>query len=533
MVIKNRKIACILILALNLGSINSFGQEVKSVNKPNIIFIVSDDHANRTISAYGSGINHTPNIDRIANEGAIFVNSYNANSICGPSRASILTGKHSHKNGVTGNGASWNGNQTLFPRVLKQNGYKTALIGKWHLNSNPGDEFDYWKVLMGAGRQGFYYNPFFITSKGEELTEQGYSTDIVTDDALEWLDENSKNEEQPFLLFVQFKATHVPRMPHFRYLDKYKNDTIPEPTTLFDDYSTRERYAKEANMKLRYRPLPLLEDHDPSTNIYFKRMTKDQLEKWHSYKDPINKEYFKLKNEGKLKGDAMKKFAYQQFIKDYLRCVDGIDDNVGRILAWLDENKQIKENTIIIYASDQSYFTGEHGFAEKRFMYEEALMMPFVMRYPKKIKPGTRIEQMIQNIDYAPTLINAAGIDIPNDMQGKSFLQLASGEQDNGWRKTVYYHYYDHGRHNVPRHDGIRSERYKLIHFYTDDKYEFYDLKTDPNEISNQYNNDSYKSVIAEMTKELHQLRTKYDVPEKYFKPPYAEVKGFRKKSKK
>lgn len=530
---KNKINTCVLLFALVFMVVNSYGQVVKNDKKPNIIFIMSDDHANRTISAYGSGLNQTPNIDRIANEGVIFINSYNSNSICGPSRASILTGKHSHKNGVTGNGAAWNGNQTLLPRVLQQNGYKTALIGKWHLNSNPGDEFDYWKILMGAGKQGFYYNPFFITSEGEELTEQGYSTDIVTNDALKWLDENAKENEQPFTLFVQYKATHVPRMPHFRYLDRYKNDTIPEPATLFDDYSTRERYAKEANMKVGYRPLPLLEDHDPSTNIYYKRMTKEQLKKWHSYKDPINKEYFELKKEGKLEGDALKKFAYQQFIKDYLRCVDGIDDNVGRILTWLDKNEQIKENTIIIYASDQSYFTGEHGFAEKRFMYEEGLKMPFVMRYPKKIKPGTRVKHMIQNIDYAPTLINAAGIDIPNDMQGKSFLKIAKGEQDNTWRKTVYYHYYDHGRHNVPRHDGIRSDRYKLIHFYTENKYEFYDLKSDPNEIDNLYSNDGYKNTIAEMTKELHQSRTTYEVPEKYFIPPYAEVKGFRKKNKK
>ncbi len=516
--INKKKLVVLAVIAL-------FGLRlVAQENRPNIIFIMADDHANRAISAYGSGLNHTPNIDRIANEGAIMLNSFNANSICGPSRATILTGKHSHKNGVIGNGAAWNGNQTLFPRVLKKAGYKTALIGKWHLNSNPGNEFDYWKILMGAGRQGYYYNPEFVTSKGENFTENGYSTDIITDDALEWLGKNGKDANKPFTLFVQYKATHVPRMPHFRYLDRYKNDTIPEPETLFDDYSTRERYAKEANMKLGYKPLPLLEDHDPSTNIYYDRMTKYQFEKWHSYKDPINKEYHKLKKEGKLEGDALKKFAYQQFIKDYLRCVDGVDDNVGRILEWLDKHNQIKENTIVVYASDQSYFTGEHGFAEKRFMYEEAMRMPFLIRWPKKIKPGTRITELIQNIDYAPTFLDAAGLETPKDMQGKSFLKIASGDKDITWRKAIYYHYYDHGKHNVPRHDGIRTERYKLINFYTEDKYEFYDLETDPNEMVNLYNDEKYATIISNLKKELNSLRTSYEVPAKHFKPSYAPV---------
>ncbi|MFA8437169.1 MAG: sulfatase [Marinifilaceae bacterium] len=499
--------------------------QAQEAEKPNIIFIMADDHANRAISAYGGGINQTPNIDRIAREGAIFRNNFCANSICGPSRATILTGKHSHMNGVTGNACAWDGSQTLFPRIMKEEGYNTALIGKWHLNSNPGDEFDYWKILMGAGRQGFYYNPDFVTSEGNTEMMGGYSTDLITDEALKWLDQK-KDDRNPFMLFVQFKAPHVPRMPEFRFMDRYVNDTIPEPETLFDDYKTRAPYAEKANMKIgkRIKTIPLLENHDPSGNIYYARMTKEQLAKWHSYKDPETRRIMEMKRQGMLVGKERKRVAYQMFIKDYLRCIDGVDENVGRLLAWLDQNKKIKENTIVVYSSDQSYFTGQHGYAEKRFMYEDGMRMPLLMRWPKVIKPGTEVDALVQNIDFAPSFLNMAGLNIPGEMQGKSFLPLVDGEKSSQWRKALYYHYYDHGKHNVPRHEGVRTDRYKLIHYYTEDVWEFYDLKQDLQEVNNLYGNAEYGKEISQMQEELFRLRKQYLVPERFFQPPYVPV---------
>ena len=496
----------------------SFAQE----KKPNIIFIFTDDLANRAISAYDGTINKTPNIDRIAKEGAIFRNSFCGNSICGPSRATILTGKHSHKNGVTGNASPWDSTRNdLLPLYLKNAGYQTALIGKWHLNSNPGKAFDYWKILMGAGRQGFYYNPDFVSSDGNFVMEKGYSTDLITNHSINWLNQHAK-EERPFVLFVQYKAPHVPRMPPLRLLDKYKNDSIPEPATLLDEYKTRERYAAEAKMPIPLNTsLPLLVEYDPSKNIYTARMTREELEAYHKVKDKETKELRRLKEEGALEGDALKKYAYQLFIKDYIRIVDAVDENVGRLLKWLDENPAQKENTIVIFSSDQSYFTGEHGWAEKRFMYEQGMKMPLLMRWPAKIKPGTEVKALVQNIDYAPTLLAAANIKVPDDMQGKSVLPVATKKKDADWRDYVYYHYYDHGDHGVPRHDGIRGQRYKLIHYYTDDKYEMYDLEKDPHEVNNVYGKPEYKKVQEELLDELKDLRDDYDVPAAHFKPPY------------
>ena len=516
---------------LGVSLLPSTPLQAQETEKPNIIFIMADDHANRAISAYDGSINRTPNIDRIANEGAIFRNNFCANSICGPSRASILTGKHSHKNGVTGNGSEWNGKQTLLPRVMQQDGYNTALIGKWHLNTNPGDEFDYWKILMGAGRQGFYYNPDFVTSDGKTEMMQGYSTDLITDEALGWLNEKGEGQK-PFMLFVQYKAPHVPRMPEFRFLNRYVNDTIPEPETLFDDYKTRSPYANEANMKIgkRIKTLPLLEDHDPNDNIYYARMTKEQLEKWHSFKDPETKKILEMKRQGKLKGDAAKSIAYQRFIKDYIRCIDGVDENVGRLLSWLDQHPEIKENTIIVYSSDQSYFTGQHGWAEKRFMYEDGMRMPLVMRWPKVIPAGVEVEELVQNIDFAPSFLEMAGIKAPEEMQGESFLKLIDGSKAKDWRESLYYHYYDHGKHNVPRHEGVRTNRYKLIHYYTDDVWEFYDLKEDANEVNNLYGNAKYKKQIQQLKKELYRLREQYEVPNSNFEAPYVPVGSHRKR---
>lgn len=510
---------CLLVISCN----SETNTQVAGETPPNILFIMTDDQSKRTVSAYDGAINQTPNIDRLAAEGAVFQHSFVANSICNPSRASILTGTHSHKNGVVGNASPWDNRQAVFPRLLQQNGYTTALIGKWHMNNPPADEFDYSNRLTGAGKQGFYYNPEFVTGDGDTTVVNGHSTDIVTDQAIQWLNEHSAEKSTPFMLMVQFKAPHVPRMAEFRFLDQYLNDTIPEPETLYDDYETRERYASEANMGFDYRPLPPLAEHDPSENIYFDRMTPGQLEEWHSYKDPEAERYHELQAAGELEGEAYRAFSYQMFIKNYLRLISGVDENVGKLLEWLDDHPDVNENTMVVFTSDQGFFTGEHGWAEKRFMYEQSLSMPLLIRWPGVVKPEMRIDDMVQNIDFAPTFLDVAGLEIPEEMQGESFKPLLEGGSPSDWRESIYYHYYDHGIHGVARHEGVRTERYKLIHFYTDDAWEFYDLENDPNEVNNLYRDENHQENIQNLKKELEKLRDTYEVPEKHLRPPYVK----------
>jgi N-acetylglucosamine-6-sulfatase len=495
---------------------------VPTEDPPNILFIFSDDHANHAIGAYGSVINQTPNLDRLAKEGAIFLNSYCANSICQPSRASVLTGKHSHRNGVLGNGSRWDARQVVFPRLLSAAGYQTALYGKWHLIPAPSNEFETWEVLTGFGGQGSYYNPDFLTPDGLQQ-ESGFSTDIITDKALHWLREQ-RDPARPFMLMVQYKAPHVKRVPAMRFLDKYEDQTIPEPSTLFDDYSGRQPYASKAWMQVNnisnYFPSDDFEQAMARDPMYA-RMTTDQKRAFFDAYQARNAEYRRLKASGALKGKkAARRYAYQRFIKDYLRCVDGIDENVGRLLDQIEE-QGLSDNTIVIYSSDQSYFLGEHGWAEKRWMYEASFTMPLLMRWPAKIAPGTRIEAMVQNIDYAPTFLDIAGVKVPEAMQGKSLRPLMEGQQVNDWRKSVYYHYYEHGAHNVPRHDGARTNRYKLIHFYTDDVYELFDLQEDPDELKSVYGEAKYASIREGMLGELARLRVFYGVPEKVFEAPF------------
>lgn len=521
----SRRLCAALLVALFLSACEPPGDET-APTRPNIIFIMADDHANRAISAYNGSINATPNIDRLADEGALFLNSFCANSICGPSRASILTGTHSHVNGVTGNGAAWDSLQMVFPRALKEAGYQSVLFGKWHLNSKPGDEFDTYKILTGAGRQGFYYNPEFFDSETGTETMQGYSTDLVTDEALRWLEE-ARDPDQPFSLLVQYKAPHVPRMPPIRHLERYLNDTIPEPETFFDDFATRSHYATDVNFHIEdFRPIPAYGTYDPDEyNIYFARMTDAQRRAYHAVVDPQNAAFRERK--ASMDSTARKKYAYQRFIKDYLRLVDTVDENVGRILDWLDAHEALKENTIVIYTGDQSYFTGEHGYAEKRLMYDPAMQMPLLMRWPAGIEPGTRVEPLVQNIDYAPTFLDLAGVPVPTEMQGRSVRPLLDGGAE-GWREAVYYHYYDHGQHNVGRHEGVRTGRYKLIRFYTDDVWEFYDLQNDPNEVNNLYGQPEAAGEIDRMKRALAGLRQQYGVPGWVFEPPYVSLRGIR-----
>lgn len=511
-------IAIVILASMGLSGCSDRSEQ----GRPNIIFIMTDDQAIRSVGAYEGAINETPNIDRLTDEGAVFLNSFVANSICNPSRASILTGKHSHKNGVVGNASPWDNSQVNLPRLLQEAGYTTAHIGKWHMNDPPEEEFDHSDRLTGAGKQGFYYNPEFVTRDGDTTVAERHSTDLVTDKALQWLSNNrDTGQENPFMLFVQYKTPHVPRMPEFRFLDRYKEEDIPEPETLFDDYETRASHAEAALMGIHFQPLPSFEEFIQSDNIYYDRMTEEQLKKWYDYKEPETGQFKKLEQEN---GRELQKFEYQMFIKDYLRLIDGVDENVGRLLDWLDEHPDINENTLVVFTSDQGYFTGEHGWAEKRYMYEESITTPLLMRWPGQIEAGTEIEEMVQNIDFAPTFLDAAGVDIPEAMQGRSFAPLLKGETPDDWRESIYYHYYDHGLHNVPRHDGVRTDRYKLIHFYTDDVWEFYDLQTDPNEVNNLYGNPEHEEIIGKLKDELERLRDYYEVPSDHFEPPYVKA---------
>jgi len=487
---------------------------------PNIVFIFSDDHALRTIGAYGSGLNETPNIDRIAKEGALFTRSYCTNSICCPSRASVLTGKHSHKNGVTRNGSSWNGNQFVFTRALSQAGYKTAVIGKWHLRGWPTDEFDYWKLLSGAGGQGHYYNPEFRTMDGGIEKHGGYSTDIITDESIRWMEQQHQAGET-FVMMCQFKAPHIHRIPPARHMDICDGRVLPEPPTLFDDYQNRSPYAEQCWMRLFgmeehiLNIVPLAGQYDANEREYqfLRRMTETQRQAFHRAYDPDNDEYRRLRAEGKLEGRALDRYKYQRFLKDYLGCVAAIDDNVGRILDWIDK-QGLSENTVVVYSSDQGFFTGEHGWNDKRWMYEETLSMPLLMRWPGKIKPGIKIDAMVQNIDYAPTFLAMAGAAIPDEVQGQSMIPLLGGEPPDDWRQSIYYHYYMDGAYNLPRFEGVRTNRYKLINYYHPDQaWELFDLKEDPQEMRSVHGKLDYAGIQSGLENELERLRDQYGLP--------------------
>ena len=471
--------------------------------QPNIVFIFSDDHAVQAISAYGSTINKTPNIDAIAEQGVIFRNSFCGNSICAPSRATILTGKHSHLNGQLTNGNRFDGSQVTFPKLLQSAGYQTAIFGKWHLKSDPTG-FDQWKVYPG---QGSYHNPDYRTPEGKERIT-GYSVDVTTDLALEYL--KGQKGDKPFLLMCQYKAPHRQWLPGPDYIDLYADETIPEPDTLFDNYSGRSSSAAKHRMGIDKHMAMTFDLMVPPEGTWdWKRMTPEQQQRWKTTFGGRNA----ATKVATLEGKDLVRWKYQRYIKDYLRCVAAVDVNIGRILAQL-KASGLDENTIVIYASDQGFYLGEHGWFDKRWMYEESLRMPLVMRWPGKVKPGTEVQQMVQNIDYGPTLLDAAGVEIPADMQGKSMLPLLDGDADAAWRDSIYYHYYEHGGHGVPRHYGVRTARYKLIHFYSAGEWELFDLKQDPKEMTSQYDNPEYANIRTKLMAELEALKVTYKVPE-------------------
>ena len=480
--------------------------------RPNILFIFTDDHSQRAIGAYGSVINATPNIDRIASDGAIFLKNTCTNSICSPSRASVLTGKHSHANGQRTNKDTFDGGQMTFPKLMQAAGYQTAMIGKWHLRSDPTG-FDHWEILPG---QGYYYNPDLYDAE-ETNHYEGYVTDIITDLSLDWL--KARNPEKPFVLMSQQKAPHRVWAPGPDHLTLYDDVTIPEPATLFDDFSNRapalaENEAMIArhmmydwDLKVPGLGIPDALGRD-MVNEEYKRMTDAQKAAWDAAYAPRNKAFI----DAKLEGDDLVRWKYQRYIKDYLRSVASVDDNIGRILDYLEESG-LAENTIVVYSSDQGFYLGEHGLYDKRWMYEESLSMPLVMRWPGKIAPGTRVEQLTQNIDFAPTFLEAAGIAVPEEVQGRSLAPLLTGERVENWRDGIYYHYYELGVHNVAPHEGVRGDRYKLIHYYTTGDWELFDLETDPLEMKSVYTDPAYSDVVSVMNGKLASLREQYEAP--------------------
>ncbi|MFA8437168.1 MAG: sulfatase [Marinifilaceae bacterium] len=483
--------------------------------QPNIVYIMADDHAVQAISAFNhplSKLAPTPNIDRIARDGAIFSNSFCTNSICGPSRAVILTGKFSHVNGFMQNRhGKFDGSQPTFPKYLQKEGYETAMIGKWHLNCEPTG-FDYWNVLTD---QGEYYNPDF-TENGKTETKHGYVTDLITDYTLKWLDEK-RDKSKPFMLMMHHKAPHRNWLPAERHYNLYDTVEFPIPETYFDNYEGRQA-AAEQEMNI-YRDM--YEGHDLKMTVakgsdslrydrwphLFKRMTPEQLATFRKAYRKKNDAFHDLH----LKGKELAKWKLQRYLQDYLATIKSVDESVGKVLDYL-EAHGLAENTIVVYTSDQGFYLGEHGWFDKRFMYEESFRMPLLVKYPKAIKPGTQVKELVQNVDYAPTILDFCGATIPEDMQGRSFRSLLEGAKVDDWRTSMYYHFYEHpGFHMVKRHIGVRTERYKLIHFYNDiDTWELYDLQEDPHETNNLYGKPGYEELSAQLKEELQRLREQY-----------------------
>lgn len=498
-----KQVLTFLILFLVIGCKETIERNNKTSSKPNIIFILSDDHATSAITAYNirfKGIAETPNIDRIANEGAILTNAFSTNAICGPSRASIITGKYSHINGYYKNfrGGHFNGSQWTYPKALQKAGYQTALIGKWHLASEP-QGFDFYKYHIDHGEQGVYWNPTY-NENGKPIKENGYATNITTNSALEWL--SNRDTKKPFTLLLQYKAPHREWSPDTKYVNSWKGENLPTPKTFNDDYKGREKTAGNTHMTMAYLNRRDLKLSIPDT------LDGKELKKWLDFGNKPNQIAKPNKN---LSEQELKKWKYQRYIKDYLATIKSVDDNIGSVLEYLKENN-LEENTIIVYASDQGFFLGEHGWFDKRFMYEESLRMPFVVRYPKKIKANTIVNDVISNIDLAPTILDMAGVTIPESVQGKSFYKQLKGELNKKWRQSMYYHYYEYPKwHHVQPHYGIRTERYKLIHFYYDiDLWELYDLDNDPSELNNLINSKTHKKLIKDLKQKLYQLKDNY-----------------------
>jgi arylsulfatase A-like enzyme len=490
--------------------------------RPNIIFIMSDDHAYQAISAYDDRLIETPNIDRLAKEGMMFTNACVTNSICAPSRAVILTGKHCHINGKIDNRFPFDTTQITFPQIMQKKGYQTAMFGKLHFGNNPKgvDEF---KILPG---QGNYINPKFITNNGDTVVT-GYATDVITDFTLEWLEEG-RTEDKPFMLFYLHKAPHRPWWPRTDKFKEFSQKTFPEPANLFDEYENRGTAAKTAEMNILYH---MKYEHDSKIrpeiisemggveppvphwegSFYgpYGRANDEQKAQYDPVIDSIGA-WFK-ENWKSLDNKEKMRWKYQRYMQDYLACISSVDDNVGRLLDYLDESGLVN-NTLVVYTSDQGFYLGEHGWFDKRFIYNESFLTPLLVRWPGVIQAGMVNDQMVQNLDFAQTFLDAAGIDAPGDMQGESLLPLFKNDEDAWNRQAVYYHYYEYPAvHMVKRHYGIVTRDYKLAHFYYDvDEWELYDRKKDPMEMNNVYDNPEYADIVVKLKEQLDGLRKKY-----------------------
>ncbi len=502
----------VALLAMGAG-IFSCARDTGSNQPPNILFIMTDDHTQQAIHAYGHGLLDSvlfPNIDRLAQEGALFRQSFVTNSICAPSRAVMLTGKYSHLNGQLYNSGSFDWDQANFPKLLQKAGYQTALIGKIHLDGEP-QGFDYYKTLPG---QGQYYNPVFIEN-GERKEYHGHCSPLTTEFALEWL-ENIRDKDKPFTLLYHHKAPHRNWQAETKYLDFLEDHEFALPHNFFDDYKGRGTAAREQEMEIlhhMYWGIDMKFERDPYTgesdfrfDRHLDRMTSEQREAWDAVYGPLNEAFLDQMPEG----HELASFMFNRYLRDYLKSVKSVDDGIGEVLSYL-EKAGILENTVVIYTSDQGFFLGEHGWYDKRFMYEQSLSTPLLVRYPREIAKNTEVSEMVINLDLAPTMLDYAGIEKPVDMQGKSFREIAAGKKME-WRDAIYYHYYEYPRvHMVKRHYGIRTERYKLIHFYYDiDEWEMYDLKRDPDEMNSVYNDSEYIGIQEALKKRLGELRIKY-----------------------
>ncbi|UIR57687.1 sulfatase [Sphingobacterium sp. SRCM116780] len=495
--------------------------KVKKSKKPNIIWIMSDDHSFQTISAYGHPISQlapTPNIDRIAEKGVVFDQAFVENSICTPSRATLLTGMYSKNHGQTHFGYGLDSSKMFYSEYLQKAGYHTAVFGKWHLPVEPKG-FTYYDIFED---QGDYYNPTFRNSStnGKYIQEKGYATTLVTDHALAWLDKE-KDKEEPFCLVILHKAPHRNWMPDLKYLNAYEDVTFPEPPTLFDDYKTRGEQMKVHELSVAnhlgyafdlkveaLKDVPTQDYIRDSWPLAMNRLDGEQRAIWDKAYENIHRDFLLNKPTGK----ELVSWKYQRYIRDYCKTVKSVDEEVGRILNYLKQNG-LEDNTMIVYTSDQGFFMGEHGLYDKRFMYEESFRTPLIMSYPSQIEGGWRSDKLVQNIDFAPTILDVAGVAIPKDMDGKSLIPILKKDKNLKWRDMLYYAYYDYPAVGAVRpHYGVRTDRYKLIHWKNIDPktklsefdhWEFYDLKKDPQETNNVYNKPSYGKIIKTLKEQI------------------------------
>ena len=514
----------VILLCGAVGSVLACGADraaaADAAGRPNIVFIFSDDHAPHAIGAYDGwlkSVNPTPNIDALAASGMLFRNSFCTNSICGPSRAVIQTGKHSHKNGFMNNGNSFDWNQQTFPKLLQQAGYTTAIFGKSHLRGQP-QGYDAWSVLPG---QGLYYNPDLITPEGR-IRVEGHCTDVVTNLAVDWLTKQ-RDPDKPFMLMVQHKAPHRSWMPALRHLSLYADTEMPEPNTLFDKWHDNAPPARFQELEIdrhmhlnfdlfvdltpQFDAASQQDATDKSSWQNMQRMSDEQMTAWRAFYGPRDKVF----HEAKLTADGLVRWKYQRYVKNYLRCVRGVDESVGTLIQTLDE-LGLTENTVVVYSSDQGFYVGDHGWYDKRWMYDESLAMPLIVKWPGVTAAGAVNNDLVQNLDYAETFLELADAAIPADMQGKSLVPLLRGETPADWRQSIYYHYYEYPSvHMVPKHRGVRNHRYKLMHFYQFDEWEFYDLAADPDELQNCYDDPAYADAVKIMKQELERLRVHYE----------------------